>query len=168
MSEEIDTVLDNVRQPSVWIRIVFMLGFAVVLYAILLPIIVVLTVVQALFSVFTGESNENLRYFSMALEQYVSQIIKFLTYNSESKPFPFSDFPQLGDDGGSSEAGDEHRQSPASAKQKPAATKKSSASKASSKKSTGKKTAVKKKSASKTAGKNSEPEKQADDSSESA
>lgn len=173
MSEEMDTLVENIRQPSVWIRIVFMVGFAVVLYAILLPIIIVLAIVQALFSVFAGESNENLRYFAVALEQYVSQIIKFLTYNSESKPFPFSDFPQLGDDTSISEADHRDRKSSASAKQKQAATRKSTAKKstekkATSKKSPSKKTTAKKKSARKAGAKNSEPENENNDLSESA
>jgi|FLOH01.1.fsa_nt_gi hypothetical protein len=148
MSEELDTIVDNIRQPSVWIRIVFMLGFAVVLNVIILPIIIVLLIVQALFSVITGESNENLRFFAAALEQYVSQIVKFLTYNSETKPFPFSEFPQLEDDLTASPAepgGDSaSAKTQAKASQKQATKKESTEKKTSSKKSASEKTAAKK------------------------
>lgn len=168
MSEEMDTLVENIRQPSVWIRIVFMLGFAVLLNIILLPIIIVLVIVQALFSVFSGESNENLRFFATALEQYVSQIIKFLTYNSEIKPFPFSDFPQFEGDPAVSKADNNDTESSAGANLKQAAVKKSATKKAASKKGAGKKTVTKKKSAKKASAKKSELVNENDDSNESA
>ncbi|PCJ28688.1 MAG: hypothetical protein COA96_00460 [SAR86 cluster bacterium] len=99
MSEELDDLVDNIREPSVWIRITFMIAFAVVLNLIILPVIIVLVIAQALFSVLSGKNNDNLRFFGAALEKYVSQIIKFLTYNAETKPFPFSDFPDIPNEG---------------------------------------------------------------------
>ena len=97
MSEKYEDIVDNLRQPSAWIRVVFMLAFAVFLYLIIAPVILVLMVVQALFAVITGAENENLRFLGSALTVYVSQILEFVTYNSEIKPFPFSDFPGAGE-----------------------------------------------------------------------
>ena len=97
MSEKFEDIVDNLRQPSVWIRVVFMLAFAVFLYLIIAPVILVLIIVQALFAVITGAENENLRFLGSALTVYVSQILEFVTYNSEIKPFPFSDFPRAGE-----------------------------------------------------------------------
>ena len=42
--------------------------------------------------------NSNLRDFSNALSDYIFQILKFLLYSSDEKPFPFADFPEVGDD----------------------------------------------------------------------
>ena len=95
MSDELIEIVDNIKQPSVWIRVLFMFVFAVASYIIILPLVLVLSIVQALFVLITGVSNANLRYFSATLELYVSQIIKFLTYLSEVKPFPFSDLPEV-------------------------------------------------------------------------
>ncbi len=39
MSEELDKLADNLKQPSAWIRIIFMLAFSVVLYLIIAPIL---------------------------------------------------------------------------------------------------------------------------------
>ena len=97
MSEKFEDIVDNLRQPSAWIRVVLMLAFAVFLYLIIAPVILVLMVVQALFAVITGAENENLRFLGSALTVYVSQILEFVTYNSEIKPFPFSDFPEAGE-----------------------------------------------------------------------
>jgi hypothetical protein len=93
MSEELDDIVDNLREPSAWFRVIFMLAFAVVLYVIIAPVILVLMTAQALFSVITGSDNSNLRSLGAALNVYVGQILAFLSYNSEIKPFPFSDFP---------------------------------------------------------------------------
>lgn len=95
MSDQLDEMVDNIREPSAWIRGLFVVAFIVGLNVIILPIILVLSIVQILFSLCTGESNANLRYFAGTLELYISQIIRFLTYNSERKPFPFSDLPEL-------------------------------------------------------------------------
>ena len=97
MSDEFDEIVHNLKQPSSWVRLLFMAAFAVVLYIILMPVVIVLTIAQALFSVLKGEPNPNLRYFGLALEEYIGQVVRFLSYNSEHKPFPFSDFPQIDD-----------------------------------------------------------------------
>ena len=67
--------------------------FIVVLHLIIGPLIVLLALVQALFLIFTTKANENLAGFGSLLVTYVAQILNFVTFNSESRPFPFSDFP---------------------------------------------------------------------------
>lgn len=93
MSEDLDDLVENLKEPSVWIRILFMLAFGVVLYFVLAPVIFVIMLAQALFVLLTGDSNENLRKFSASLSEYINQTLNFLTYNSDDKPFPFADFP---------------------------------------------------------------------------
>ncbi|NKB31859.1 MAG: DUF4389 domain-containing protein [Pseudomonadales bacterium] len=133
MSEELDEIVDNLREPNSWIRVLFMIAFAVVLYLIIAPVILVIMIAQALFSLIAGEANSNLKDFSGALAQYIYQILKFLLYGSEDKPFPFSDFPSVGDDDGNDESGSSKTAT------KKTAAKKSPAKKAAKKKSTPKK-----------------------------
>jgi len=98
MSDELDKIVDNVSEPSFWFRILFMLAFAIASYFIILPLIIVLSVAQMLFTLVTGQVNANLRYFSATLALYVPQVIEYLTYLSEEKPYPFSDLPEVEDD----------------------------------------------------------------------
>jgi hypothetical protein len=98
MSDKLNEIVDNITQPSAWIRILLMTVFAVASYFVLLPLILVLSIAQALFTLITGKCNANIRYFSSALGLYISQIIKFMTYLSEVKPYPFSDLPEVEDD----------------------------------------------------------------------
>ena len=95
MSEELDDLVDNLREPSAWLRIAFMLAFALVLYLVIAPIVLVLMLAQAIFTIVTGDHNDNLRKFGAAFGLYIFQILQFLTFNSNEKPFPFSEFPGI-------------------------------------------------------------------------
>ena len=50
MSDEITEIVDNIKQPSVWVRVLLVVVFAFASYLIILPLILVLSVVQALFA----------------------------------------------------------------------------------------------------------------------
>lgn len=93
MSEEFDEIVENLREPSSWLRIFFMIAFAVILYLIVAPVVLVIMIAQALFAFVTGAPNSNLKEFSAALSEYIHQMLNFLLFNSDEKPFPFSDFP---------------------------------------------------------------------------
>ena len=95
---KLDGIVDNAMQVSAWIRVIFMLAFAIVLYLVIAPVILVLMIVQALFVIITGDSNSNLRFLGAALSKYIFQVLEFLSYNSNTKPFPFSDFPKVDND----------------------------------------------------------------------
>ena len=97
MSEKLDNIIDNLKQPSVWVRIILMLAFAVVLYPVFL-VLLVLMIAQMLFVIITGESNANLRSLGVALSAYIFQIVQFMSYVTDVKPFPFSDFPKAEND----------------------------------------------------------------------
>lgn len=87
-----DAVRDNILSPAQWLRILYMVIFAVVSWALGI-VLTVLIVLQALFSLVTGKDNENLRQLGGSLSKYYYQILLFLTYKSEEKPFPFAPFP---------------------------------------------------------------------------
>ena len=98
MTEEQNSIVDNITEPSAWTRVLLMIVFAIASYFVLLPLILMLSIAQVLFTLITGKVNANLRYFSAVLELYFSQLFKFMTYLSEVKPYPFSDLPEVEDD----------------------------------------------------------------------
>ncbi|WP_308366658.1 MULTISPECIES: DUF4389 domain-containing protein [unclassified Microbulbifer] len=83
----------NLTSGNHWLRLLYM-----VLFAILLEIagIVMLAVVvlQFLFSIITGGPNDNLRRLGDQIASYIYQTLQFLIYNTEEKPFPFSEWPE--------------------------------------------------------------------------
>jgi hypothetical protein len=57
-------------------------------------LVVVVTVFQFLSNIFTDKSNEHILRFSRSLIRYITQIVQYVTYNAEEKPFPFSGWPK--------------------------------------------------------------------------
>ena len=96
MSEKLDNIIDNLKQS--WIRIILIVVFAVVLYLAIPLVLLVLMIAQVLFVLITGESNANLRSLGAALSTYIFQIVQFMSYVTDVKPFPFSDFPKAEND----------------------------------------------------------------------
>ena len=93
MPDQLDDLVENVRELSGWVRVLFVIFFIVVLHLVIGPLIVLLALAQGLFRIFNAKANENLAGFGALLVTYVAQILNFVTFNSETRPFPFSDFP---------------------------------------------------------------------------
>lgn len=90
MDEELK---QNLTAGETWKRGLFILMFAFFLF-IARIVTAAIVVIQFLFTVFTGQTNVNLRNFGVALSRYIYQCLLFLTYNSDVKPFPFEDWPE--------------------------------------------------------------------------
>lgn len=88
-----DDLKQNLTASETWIR-----GLFILLFVFLLIVARVVTgavvVIQFLFTVFSGQVNDNLRYFGASLAKYVYQALLFVTYNSDEKPFPFAPWPE--------------------------------------------------------------------------
>lgn len=85
-------IKSNLTSSKHWLRLVFMLLFAAILHVASF-VMWVLVIAQFIFSLLTGEDNANLRKFGHSLSIYIFATLKFLTYASEEKPFPFADWP---------------------------------------------------------------------------
>ncbi|GAB6139521.1 hypothetical protein JCM14076_02500 [Methylosoma difficile] len=81
----------NLTQVSTWKRIFFMLIFSAIggLVRMLLWAVIFIQVASALV---TGKPNENILNFARSLSVYTYHILLFMTFNTETLPFPFSDW----------------------------------------------------------------------------
>ena len=75
------------------LRIFYALGFFIV-YRLLDIVVIIITGVQFLHQLFIGEPHQDLKRFGVSLGQYISQIICYLSWSSDVKPFPFTDWPE--------------------------------------------------------------------------
>ena len=98
MAEKLDNIIGNLKQGSAWVRVILMIAFAVVLFVIIPAIVLVLMLTQTLFVFITGDSNDNLRVLGTALSKYIFEVLQFLSYASDNRPFPFSAFPSVEND----------------------------------------------------------------------
>ncbi|GAV19695.1 hypothetical protein MMIC_P0646 [Mariprofundus micogutta] len=87
-----DDLKENVMDTNIWLRLVFMLVFAVIFGATRLVLVVVIAA-QFLWVLFTGKRNDKLLAFGSQLATFIYQIYRYLSFNTEKRPFPFDDFP---------------------------------------------------------------------------
>jgi hypothetical protein len=75
-----------------WIRLVFMILFAVVNY--LLQIVSwVIAAVQFVLTLITGKPNQNLLSLGDGLSKFSLHILRYLMFVTDEKPYPFSEWP---------------------------------------------------------------------------
>lgn len=83
----------NLKSKSTWIRLVFMFVFYV-LASIAGMVATAVVILGFLWMLFTGEANRHLQRAGNGIAAYLYQIVQYLTYNSEQRPFPFDlDWP---------------------------------------------------------------------------
>ncbi|MDQ2694989.1 MAG: DUF4389 domain-containing protein [Pseudomonadota bacterium] len=78
---------------STWIRGLYMLLFALI-YNVAEVVVLAVALFQFIVKLLTGNVNGRLLELGNSLSIYVCQIWRFLTFNSETLPFPFGPWPQ--------------------------------------------------------------------------
>ncbi|MDX8394833.1 MAG: DUF4389 domain-containing protein [Mariprofundaceae bacterium] len=89
MSED---VKENIKNTNVWKRLLHMLLFSVFYWVAKIVLIAVIAF-QFLMSLFTGKNDGPAALLGSQISSYIYQVFRFLTYNTETHPFPFSDWP---------------------------------------------------------------------------
>jgi hypothetical protein len=69
--------------------LLFLFAFAVCRF-----LLYIIVLVQFLFDLISGEPNNRLCQFSSEFKDYIAEVVAFVTYQSDTKPFPFSDWPK--------------------------------------------------------------------------
>ena len=91
-SNVVNIDVKNLKMLDKWIRLFFMVIFAIINYFVRLVILAV-AIFQFLTVLFVNRVNDHLIKFGNNLSTYSYQIMMFLTYNSDEKPFPFLAWP---------------------------------------------------------------------------
>ena len=89
---ENENSIEQAGNSSKWLRALYMVLFAVLFKAAEFVMWVVV-VFQLVITLATDRPNRRLQRFCQQLSIYVGSLWMFLTYNSEKKPFPYSDWP---------------------------------------------------------------------------
>ena len=94
----IDTAVltENIKEPSIWVNF-FLKVIYLVFLNFIVPFLGFITLLQLLFSIVSKKPNENLVSFSKKISSYIYQIINFITYSSDQRPWPFNSFPESSD-----------------------------------------------------------------------
>lgn len=95
-----DTTHDSAPAPArrpyadrrTWERLVYTLLF-VVAFNLAEFVLWTIAAIQFLFKLATGDSNARLRDFGQGLGTFIYDVVLFLTFKSDRKPFPFAPWP---------------------------------------------------------------------------
>jgi Domain of unknown function (DUF4389) len=79
---------EHLKARSTWMRLLFMIVIGVC-HELARLVGAVVIVLQFLHVLFTGEANPRLKDFGLSLAQYFYQVVEYLTFNTEVRPFPF-------------------------------------------------------------------------------
>ena len=86
-----DDLKKNVKSRNTWLRLFYILVFAVVI-CIAEFILVAVVIVQFFTVLLSGKKNEKLLAFGADMSLYVYDIWRYLCFVSEWQPFPFGDW----------------------------------------------------------------------------
>lgn len=86
-----DHIKDNIQNISTWKRVLFIIIFWLIFNLVEL-VLAVLVLFQVLAVLFSGERNQRVLDLGAQLSLYAYRILQFVTFNSDSRPFPFSDW----------------------------------------------------------------------------
>jgi hypothetical protein len=80
-----------VSRKSIAVRLLYTLLFLII-FELLKVILVLSTAFQYIYLFIAGTYSEPLRRFCNRLSSYAYRMIRFITLNDNSKPFPFAEF----------------------------------------------------------------------------
>lgn len=81
------------RAPTIWVRGLYMLLF-MLFYSVAEFVMWAVVVVQFGYRVFTGGSHPRVLALGAAVASYIYQVLRFLSFNTEVMPYPFSEWPE--------------------------------------------------------------------------
>lgn len=100
---------ENLASRSMWTRGLYMLVYLLAV-SVAGTVLSAVVLVQFGVALVTGHRNDALADFGGELSRYVYDLMLFLTFNSERRPFPFHDEPRAAGPAGS--GGDPARRDP--------------------------------------------------------
>jgi hypothetical protein len=81
-------VEDNIKSRATWTRLLYMV-IAYVLVSLAGLVGTVVVVLGFLMVLFTGNVNSDLRDVGQSLARYIYENVRYLTFNTDERPFPF-------------------------------------------------------------------------------
>jgi hypothetical protein len=88
-----DDFKKNIKDQNTWMRGLYILLFTVI-YSVTEIVIALLVIFQFLSVLLTHQTNDKLLVLGANLSNYIFQILSYVTFNSDERPYPFSDFPE--------------------------------------------------------------------------
>jgi len=85
---------NKIMNSKHWMRLLLMVLMYIILFSLVQFITTISLLVQWVLVLFAGEPNARLQEFTKGLNRYTYEIMEFINFNSETRPFPLSDWPE--------------------------------------------------------------------------
>jgi hypothetical protein len=82
-----------VHQPFPIVRLLYAIGFGFVAWFVLWLVFVIAFAQFVVFAI-SGRANEELKGFSLSLVQYLWELLAFIAFVRDERPFPIGSFPR--------------------------------------------------------------------------
>ena len=89
--EEFET---NERRKAGLSRALYTILFLIIIRLISM-VLFVIAITQFIYSWLTGEPNEKILHFTEGLAEYAKQIVSYVAFNADEKPWPVGDWPDV-------------------------------------------------------------------------
>jgi hypothetical protein len=89
--EEFET---NERRKAGLSRALYTILFLIIIRLISM-VLFVIAITQFIYSWLTGEPNEKILYFTEGLAEYSKQLVSYVGFNTDEKPWPAGDWPDV-------------------------------------------------------------------------
>lgn len=90
-----DELKQNIRRGSTWERLLYVILF-VFIYSVAEAVLAAVVVVQFGFVLVTAKPSEQLLRFGGDLSRFLYDVLRYFTFTSDDKPFPFAAWPTVG------------------------------------------------------------------------
>ena len=87
------STLVNDKTENIWMRGVYILLFGFI-YSAAEVVMIAVIALQFVFILFTQNKNQKVLEFGADLSEFLYLIFRYLTFNSDNRPFPFADWPK--------------------------------------------------------------------------
>ena len=81
---------DELLELKKWKRFFFMVIYSFAINAVV-NILIILAILQSLFYLFSSKTNNQLKSANNWLQSFFNDSLNFLSFNTDSKPWPFND-----------------------------------------------------------------------------
>ena len=89
--EEIET---NEREKPGLARALYILLYLIIGRFVSM-VLFVISITQYIYSWLTGEPNDKILYFTEGLAEYTKQLVSYVGFNTDEKPWPLGDWPDV-------------------------------------------------------------------------
>ena len=79
-----------IKRKNDWVRAIFMVIYLVILYMLFTLVVPLLVLVQFVSRLATGKANSSLSDAGAKLSDYTREIVRFISYKNDARPWPFA------------------------------------------------------------------------------